>query len=426
MSSVPLSDVLHMVEDAVDLERIELGRRRQEAVWRGESPDFAPLLLGHSEKFLPPLKHDRTWKLAEHRLAGGAYVKEIHDYPHYSPVEQFDSPEKMLYEALWDILSWARSGSDAQLAIRANYVQVLPSIFNVPLKVNEEGGVWQTKRLTMDEALSAEIDPVEERGLIPRALDTIAFYKEHLPEGVRVYCSDTSSPLTLAEGLLGTGMWTAFYDSPDRIRRLLDRCADVCIKVARAYKKAIGETLESGYHGSLYMAKGSVRIVDDNIVMLSPQMWREFVLEPTRRVFDSFGGGWFHSCGTYEDHLDQLLAVDAYTAINLGNPELWDMGDFLRRVKRAGKLYYGLWPRRAGEPFEDYLRRAACAIGPDRRGAILMLDGSNHFLPPAEIMDLWHTLQDDVSRAGRNRTKRRDRPRGTPRRVNLNPLSEGG
>ena len=395
MSNVPLRDVCRLVEDAVDLDRIEEGRQRQEAVWLGESPDYAPLLLGRLVEQLPPLPHDRTWKLAEHRLSGGAPVSEIFDYPHYRVAEQFDSPEKMLYEALWDILSWARSGSDAQLSVRANYVQILPSIFDIPFKVSEEGGVWQSKRLTIDEVLAADVDDVATRGLIPKVLDTIAFYREHLPAGVRVYQSDTSAPLTLAEGLIGSEIWTAFYDRADDLRRVLDKCAGVCIDVARAYKNAIGEPTESGYHGAMYMAKGAVRIVDDNIVMLSPDMWREFVLEPTRRVYDAFGGGWFHSCGTYEAHVDQLLETLPFAAINLGNPEMWDMDDFVRRVKAAGKVYYGRWPRRPDEPVKAYLQRAVQAIGPERTGAVLTLDAADDYPPPEQVMALWHALQDN-------------------------------
>lgn len=125
-------------------------------------------------------------------------------------------------------------------------------------------------------------------------------------------------------------------------------------------------------------------------------MHREFVADEIRKVFGEFDGGWFHSCGRFEAHLDHLLAMPELTAINIGNPEQWpDLDAAVRKIKAAGKVYYGAWPRRPDEPMEDYLRRAVRLLGPDRNGMIIFLQGEGPFPEPRETMDMWQRLQDE-------------------------------
>ena len=70
MNGVDLNAIKGLVEEAIDLERIESGRRRQELVGNGQSPDYAPLLLGYSRPFLENSKDNREYKLGEHVKAG--------------------------------------------------------------------------------------------------------------------------------------------------------------------------------------------------------------------------------------------------------------------------------------------------------------------------------------------------------------------
>ena len=69
--------------------------------------------------------------------------------------------------------------------------------------------------------------------------------------------------------------------------------------------------------------KESVRVVNDSAVMISPAMHRKYVIPRIRRIFETFGGGWCHSCGDYSKHLDDLIAYPEITALNFGNPEQW-------------------------------------------------------------------------------------------------------
>lgn len=396
-NSVPLERLVALVEQAVDPEVIERGRRRQAAVWRGETPDYLPLLLGHTET---GTAHERQWKLAEHQLAGGARAPEFDAYPHYSLAEQYDSPAAMLYEYLWEILSWARSRSDAQLAVRPYFIHSLPEAFGARVEVTELSGYVVADRPTK-EALR-DLDPARlaEGRLFSRAREFATFFRAYAPAGVRVFPSDTGGPFVTAQALRGDDLFTDLYDDPEFVAALLDKCADICVRAGRLWKQTLGEEETTGYHGALYMARGGVRVVDDASTNISPAFHREVVLPRLRRVFAAFGGGWYHACGTYPGHLEHLLAAPEIGAVNFGNPELWpDFESVVGRIVRAGKVYYGGVPVRAGEPLEQAMRHILRQTGGRRQGLILMLKGQGPWPSPAETMALWHRLQDEMGRA---------------------------
>ncbi|MBI2439878.1 MAG: hypothetical protein HYV35_00725 [Lentisphaerae bacterium] len=396
-SPVPLDRIVALVEQAVDPAVVERGRARQAAVWRGDEPDYLPLLLGHTEEGTP---HERRWKLAEHQLMGGVRAPEFDAYPHYSLAEQVDSPEKMLSEYLWEILSWARSRSDAQLAVRPYFINSLPEAFGARVEMNEQSGFVITDRPAKEALRDLDPERLVHGRLFSRVLECAALFRARVPRGVRVFPTDTGGPFVTAQALRGDAIFTDFYDDPEFVGALLDKCADICIRAGRLLKRAVGEDETSGYHGALYMARGAIRVVDDASTNISPEFHRELVLPRIRRVFAAFGGGWYHSCGVYRGHLDHLLAAPEITAFNFGNPEMWD--DFnavIGRIVRAGKVYYGGLPVRPGEQLERAMRRILRQTGGQRKGLILMLNGKGPWPQPEESMNLWHRLQDEMARS---------------------------
>ena len=92
MPKVDLGTIKGLVEEAIDLECLEVGRKRQDLICRGESPDYAPLLLGHCQPFVGSCKENRIFIMGDHLLAGGTPVPEIEDYPHWGMAERLDSP----------------------------------------------------------------------------------------------------------------------------------------------------------------------------------------------------------------------------------------------------------------------------------------------------------------------------------------------
>lgn len=396
MSGVDLGTIKGLVEEAIDFERLELGRKRQDLICRGESPDYAPLILGHCQPYVGNCRENRIFIMGDHFLAGGNPVPEIEDYPHWGLAEQMASPEVMLYEGLWELLSWVRSGSDAQLSLRPRTVGIIPTCFGMDFKITEDGTKWYSEPLDLDQALQADLDELENLPRVQQALEHLHFFKQNLPEGVKISCPIAVGPLTTADLILGKDMWMQFYDQPEKMHALFEKIAEAIIRVLEIYKQVAGEPRGSAWIGPLFMSCGGLKMGNDSMVMLSPEMLREFVLPSIVRLCSAFSGGYHHSCGFYPEHLAVLLGVQDISVLNFGEPKLWDMPKVVSQIHQSGKMYYGGWERLAGEPIEEYLRRGVKICGPERNRAILYAKGEGPWPEAAQTMELWYGLQDQM------------------------------
>ena len=132
------------------------------------------------------------------------------------------------------------------------------------------------------------------------------------------------------------------------------------------------------------------------MVMMSPEMFRDFMRPSLEKMLSFFGGGYHHSCGFFPEHLKVLCEIPGHTYINLGQPELWNLDEAVSQMYDAGVCYYGYWQRLEGEPLEAYLRRGVQLVGPERNRAVLYAYGQGLWPGPAEIMDMWQKLQDEI------------------------------
>lgn len=396
MTKLDLNAIKDLVAQAIVPERIERGRRRQQFVAQRKTPDYAPLLLGHIHDYVGDLKDNRSYKLGDHFMRGGTPTPEIKDYPHVNFKEQIASPEAMLYEALWEVLSWARTPSDAQLSIRPNLAFIMPTCFGMKHRVNDEGGAWFTEQLSINEAIDTDLDEIENLGDVPLVLEHLKFFRDNVPEGIEISCPIAVGPLSQTDYIIGESIWTSFFDHPEKLHRLIDKVTDAMITLLKLYKQTLGQPIEILRTGPLYLSPGGVKVSNDSMVMLSPAMFKDFIQPAIDKLYKTFSGGYHHSCGFYPDHLDILCKIESLSTINFGQPELWDMPDAVERIYQSGKFYYGPWHRKPDESMEDYLQRGVELCGQQRNRAILFAKGPGPWPEPAETMDMWHHLQDTM------------------------------
>jgi hypothetical protein len=361
---------------APDAERIARGRRRQSAVWRQQAPDCPPIVLGRSEcRQVPDKVGPQYLRLCEHQLRGGRGVPEYHRFDHYSLREQFESPRAMLVESLWDMIGWARTPGDAQLSFRPNFgVGTLASVFGCGTDMNENDMPWVNDRPPRARLLDVDLDALDRTGLIPRVIEFIGYAREMLtpvPQ-VHLFMPDLQGPMNTAFLLRQQDIFLDMIDDPGWYHRLMEVICEVYIRLTRRLKAELGEPLDEGYHGAMYMATGGARVVDDVSIMLSPGQYEEFSLPYARKCLAPFGGGWVHSCGDISHQLDFYLNAPEIKCVNFGEPEKYDFAAVLPRFAAAGKCCYGGPVRMAGEPIESYLARVAGYLQGAERTLIFM------------------------------------------------------
>ena len=177
-------------------------------------------------------------------------------------------------------------------------------------------------------------DPLKD-GLMPRVLETIRYFREH--SAVPVMFTDAQGPLNIALTLCGVeNLFVWMYEHPGLVHELMDFCTEVLIGWIRIQKQYAGQSACCGaFPHAIWLPEGfgGVCISDDDCGLMSPKMYREFVLPYNSRVFRAFGGGTLHFCGSAEHQLENFLATDGLTGINN-----FCMGNF-RQIRRMQDLF---------------------------------------------------------------------------------------
>lgn len=167
-------------------------------------------------------------------------------------------------------------------------------------------------------------DPYRD-GLMPRVLRCIDHMRAN--SDVPVSFTDCQGPLNIALNLVGLetlSLW--MYDDAAAVHELMDFCTTVLIDWVKVQKEHAGQPLDSGafpHFVVLPVGRGGVWISDDDSTVISPHLYREFVVPYNSRVLRAFGGGTLHYCGSASHQLQNFLDTDGLVGVNN-----WCMADF--------------------------------------------------------------------------------------------------
>lgn len=182
---------------------------------------------------------------------------------------------------------------------------------------------------------SLEIPDPYKDGLMPIVLECIDYMKKN--SNLPVSFTDCQGPLNIALSLCGMeNLCIWMYEYPEYVHELMDFCTEVLIQWVKIQKKHAGQKYESGAfpHGIvLPEGFGGIWIADDDAVVLSPDLYKEFVVPYNSKVFKSFGGGTLHFCGNAEHQLENFLDTEGITGINN-----FCMGNF-KQVYRMQEMF---------------------------------------------------------------------------------------
>jgi uroporphyrinogen-III decarboxylase len=166
-------------------------------------------------------------------------------------------------------------------------------------------------------------DPLKD-GLMPRVLRCIAYMRDHAD--LPVSFTDCQGPLNIALSLCGVqNLFLWMHDYPLLVHELMDFCTEVLIQWVKVQKQHAGQPVCSDAFplGILLPGQfGGVWLSDDDCTVISPGLYKQFVVPYNSRVFKAFGGGALHFCGTAEHQLENFLQTDGMTAVHcccLGN-----------------------------------------------------------------------------------------------------------
>jgi 5-methyltetrahydrofolate--homocysteine methyltransferase len=223
-------------------------------------------------------------------------------------------------------------------------------------------------------------------GWMPRVLNMIDYAREHgdLPVGL----TDMQGPLDTVGQMCGQSqLYQWMHHEPQMIHDLFDLVTDAFIEWVKVQKKHTGEPLEwsNGLQG-VYSPGCGIWESDDDLVLINPDLYREFAAPRVERIFAAFGGGSIHYCGKGNQHLDTFETIPHLRVIN--NSPMANFDAFTQLVHRySGRITIQIQDA-SPVNIEDYYDRLFAGIE-DFRGLMLAtwvldntgMDGQGGYIP---------------------------------------------
>jgi hypothetical protein len=290
------------------------------------------------------------------------------DQPRYDTAayrELFENPKKMWESEI------ARAGpvpgwpTDGIPTVRPNLgVTFVPAIAGQDYELRDGHMPWPGKPMSVERIRA--IRGIDVTGQYVMKLAE-SFYRVHAESGdgeTVPYQPDTQGIFDVAHLLYGEEI---FYDImyPGKaawIDELLDIARELITAAAFHTKKLAGERDREMIHGhstqqGLFFPHTGLRIAEDAVTLIPPACIDRFVMPQIEKAAAPFGGVFMHFCGRHEPFFERLCRCEAVKAIDLGDPEMYDIRWLLRTAADTGTVIYSWLGAEAGENWRDYTGR---------------------------------------------------------------------
>jgi len=259
-------------------------------------------------------------------IQSNSYWLTGHD-PEEIPDDYFNNPQSML--------QFQERGNEEHIEkIDDDYipylmpwygVALIPGVFGsellFPGKVDPSCTVFGIK--SIEDIDKLEVPDFENNALAKKVISTIKYFRENSEFPIAI----TDPQGTLDSVALMVGYKKLFYwmnDFPKKVDRLFKIVNESLIEWVKVQKQYSGERIDQ-CNGAINVTLPEglgVWWADDDSVILSPALYRRFVLPYYPKLFGSFGGGMLHWCGNSNHQLDNILEVKEIKAVHnyiLGN-----------------------------------------------------------------------------------------------------------
>ena len=221
----------------------------------------------------------------------------------------------------------------------------MAAFLGASLTISEDGKTsWSTKIVdNWQSFLPLRIDPDNLYWRRMKQFHAVA--QEHFKGRCLIREIDLHSNMDLLEGLRGAErLLFDMIDSPDTILMAMSQAHEVFEQVCRE----LYQYAEKGKWGTTsilpFYSRGRFnRLQSDFIALLSPDLFRKFVLDGLQAEGALFDHSCFHLDGPDAlTHLDDLLAIKEIDAIQwipgAGNPPQIEWPELLHKIQNAGKI----------------------------------------------------------------------------------------
>jgi uroporphyrinogen-III decarboxylase len=113
----------------------------------------------------------------------------------------------------------------------------------------------------------------------------------------------------------------AMYTHPEEIHRLLGMVTDFIIAFAREARRLLPRPVPTSFSDVYFPDGQGICLCDDLAAVVSPWLYRDFVLPHMNRVSDAFGGLFLHACGNPSAVFPVWGEIRGFRGLDIGATE---------------------------------------------------------------------------------------------------------
>ena len=191
-------------------------------------------------------------------------------------------------------------------------VAMIPEAFGAKVGFSEGGAAWADIIVDdVEKVYNLKPVKVNTSPMLKRQAEWIDLAQRKLGTDLPMWTADIQSPFSVAAQIVEhEELFVACYTNPAAVHHLCRMITDYTIEVMEAHFAQMEHASYPGRNFPSISENIGICIADDTpLVMLSPEMYREFALPYNKELGEHFKGIHFHSCGDYHLNLDNLLST---------------------------------------------------------------------------------------------------------------------
>jgi hypothetical protein len=185
-------------------------------------------------------------------------------------------------------------------------------------KENQAPALLPTFRDTESALSNRKALPIRETSIGKRTLEMIEYFLEETSGRLPMSLCDVQSPLNTAGNLIDTNNF--LVDSmiwPEKVAELLSLLAGLIADFTREQLKLLGDAVVWPGHGfassRVFTGFGSS---DDNILMITPEAYRDLAIPSLEIMIGDTGSAAFHSCGNWSHRAQTVRFIPGLTMVD--------------------------------------------------------------------------------------------------------------
>jgi len=279
----------------------------------------------------------------------------------WSVGQRVADPAKMFEDELAGVRPHLDVEDDWIPTIRVQFgTPIVASAFGCKVIVNEDSlpAAEQGAVKCPADAYALKV-PALDAGWYGKLADYTAYFRERLPEGVVIQHPDIQSPFNNAHLIRGNDILTDFFDEPEAVEAVLDRVTDYMIDLIPYLLSISGPINREWFYDWGMLYKGQARISTCTMQLISPDLYRKYVLSREIRLMNAIGGGRIHYCGITGEVIADFFRNPGVNGLDfdVSRHDLWEIADKVPAhvvlMTSAGpnstlmqRLLSGDWPRK--------------------------------------------------------------------------------